>query len=250
MESMIEEGIRLGLEAMCFTEHLELDAPQEGPESFYLDLDGYERRLHTLRSAYAGRIDVRFGIELGLQEDLVSAHQAVTAAHPFDYVIGSLHLLDARDPYYPEFWEGRCERETYEYFFTETLANIRAFPDFDALGHLDYIVRYGPNGNRDYSYAAYAEYIDPILLWLIEHGKALEVNTAGLKYALGHPNPEEGVLARYRALGGELITIGSDAHRPEHIAYAFPLLGELLTGLGFRYYAIYKNRRSEILPLG
>ena len=120
---------------------------------------------------------------------------------------------------------------------------------YDTLGHLDYIVRYGPNKNQNYSYEAYASYIDPILQFLIEQHKCLEVNTAGLKYGLGHPNPEESVLKRYRELGGTLITIGSDAHRPEHIAYDFDKLESILKELGFRSYTIFRQREPVEMPL-
>ena len=91
--------------------------------------------------------------------------------------------------------------------------------------------------------------IDPVLHCLIEHGKCLEVNTAGLKYGLGETNPAKDVLRRYRELGGELLTIGSDAHAPEHIAYDFPVVCEMLHALGFRYYAVFSQRKREMLRL-
>ena len=114
---------------------------------------------------------------------------------------------------------------------------------------MDFIVRYGPNQNREYSYEAYADYIDPILRHLIENGKCLEVNTGGFKYGLGEPNPCAGVLRRYRELGGELLTIGSDAHDPKHLCFDFDRAQALLLDLGFRYYAVFQKRKMELLPL-
>ena len=157
--------------------------------------------------------------------------------------------MDSKDPYYPEFFDGYTEREAYEKYFSVSLARIRQIDCFDVLGHLDYVVRYGPNRNQYYSYEAYQEYIDPILKTLIEKGRGLECNTAGFKYGLGHPNPTEDILRRYRELGGEILTVGSDAHRPEHIGYDFHRLPELLKACGFRYYTIYHNRKPEFLPL-
>ena len=84
---------------------------------------------------------------------------------------------------------------------------------------------------------------------LIRHEKCLEVNTAGLKYGLGHPNPEESVLRRYRELGGTLITIGSDAHRPEHIAYDFEKAEDILRSLGFQSYTIFRQRKPVQISL-
>ena len=121
--------------------------------------------------------------------------------------------------------------------------------EYDTLAHLDYIVRYAGSGHTSYHYDEYADVIDPILRYLIEHGKCLEVNTAGFKYELDHPNPCEEVLKRYRDLGGELITIGSDGHKPKHLAYDFNRLQSLLTDIGFQYYCIFQNRKPEFLRL-
>ena len=120
---------------------------------------------------------------------------------------------------------------------------------FDSYGHLDYVVRYGPARNLNYSYEAYQDLIDPILKTLIEKGKGLECNTGGLRYGLGHPNPCEDILRRYRQLGGEILTIGSDAHSPEQVGYGFQTASRLLAACGFRYYTVFHRRKPEFLPL-
>ena len=116
-------------------------------------------------------------------------------------------------------------------------------------GHIDYVVRYGPDKNTYYSYADYADVIDEILKQLIHNGKGIEVNTAGFKYGLGHPNPCEDILKRYRELGGEILTLGADAHQPEHIAYDFQRLPKLLQTCGFSYYTVFKNRKAQFIAL-
>ena len=110
-------------------------------------------------------------------------------------------------------------------------------------------MRYGPNQNRDYCYTAFREILDEILKTLVDKQIALECNTAGFKYGLGHPNPTEEILRRYRELGGELLTLGSDAHQPKHLAYDFARAGELLKTCGFQYYTVYKKRQPVFLPL-
>ena len=114
---------------------------------------------------------------------------------------------------------------------------------------MDYVVRYGPNQNKYYSYEEYREYLDPLLVLLIEKGKCLEVNTGGFRHGLGEPNPCIGILKRYRELGGEQITIGSDAHTPEYLAYEFHKTTALLRELGYRFYCVFQNRKPEQLPL-
>lgn len=248
MKEMIEEGIRRGLRTMCFTEHLDMDFP-EGSCSFLLDLNAYRQTFLTLKNFYQDQIELLFGIELGLQPHLAAPHRELLKQWPFDFVITSSHVVHGQDPYYPSFYQGREEADCYLEYFESIPENIRVFGEGDVYGHLDYVVRYGPNKNRFYSYERYREILDVILKILIEKGIGLELNTAGYKYGLGHPNPTEDLLKRYRELGGEIITIGSDGHSPEQLAYAFSKIPELLTSCGFRYFTVFRERKPEFYPL-
>ncbi len=245
---MAERALELGLAGMCFTEHEDPYAPGSDID-FSVDFDQYFPHMQNLRDHYAGRLNIGIGMEFGIQPHLVGTLDALTGKYPFDFIIASLHFVGGADPYYPAFFEGREERDCYIQYFREQLEALRCFKNFDTLGHMDYVVRYGPNRNRFYSYETYAEYIDPILRYLIENGKCLEVNTGGLKYGLGTTNPGAGVLKRYRELGGELITIGSDAHAPQHLCFDFVTAEIMLKELGFRYYTIFEQRAAHQIPL-
>lgn len=248
MQDMIERAITLGLDTICFTEHYDEDYP-EGEEVFSLDTAAYFQTLCTFKEQYRSRIDVRFGVELGMQPHLGSLYTKYISDWPLDFVIASQHVLDHADPYYPSFWKDQVPSDVIHHYFEETLRNLKSMTEYDTLAHLDYIVRYAGDGYTSYHYHNYADVIDPILHYLIEQGKCLEVNTAGFKYGIGHPNPCEEVLKRYRELGGERITIGSDGHKPEHLAYDFDRLQALLTNLGFRYYCIFRERKPEFRKL-
>lgn len=248
METMIRSAVALGLKTICFTEHLDLDFPPEYG-TFTVNLKAYQTELFRLRELYKDDIEILFGVELGMQPHLSERYREITERYPFDFVIASQHLLDGADPYAASYWMGKDEQDRYRAYFTQLFSNLKAMTSYDTLGHLDYVVRYGPNKNKHYSYEAYAPSIDPILEYLIVQGKCLEINTAGLKYGLGHPNPEESVLRRYRELGGSLITIGSDAHRPEHIAYDFDQAEAILRGLGFESYTVFRQRKPCQIPL-
>ena len=160
-----------------------------------------------------------------------------------------MHVADGCDPYDRIFFENRSEEEAYRSYFTCLLENLKVFSCFDVCGHIDYVVRYGPNRNLYYTYEKYRDILDEILRVLVQKGIGLECNTAGFKYGLGHPNPTEKILSRYRELGGEILTLGSDAHAPEHIAYDFERAGALLKECGFHYYTVFRNRKPEFLPL-
>ena len=91
--------------------------------------------------------------------------------------------------------------------------------------------------------------MDEILKTLVSMGKGIELNTAGLKYGLGwaHPHPE--VLKRYRELGGEIITVGADAHAPEHVGFAFEKVPQILKDAGFIYYTVFRKRKPEFIKI-
>ena len=169
--------------------------------------------------------------------------------------------MDNVDPYYPSFWEQFSEKDGIRRYYEITMENIRTDTEFDVYGHIDYIIRYTPTQQKNRAqgiidevymercFRDSSDMIDEILHLLLSKGKGIEVNTAGIKYGLGHTNPQEKVLKRYRELGGEIITVGSDAHETKHLAYAFEGIPELLRKCGFRYYTEFRGRRPEMIPL-
>ena len=252
MEEMIQKGIELGLTHMCFTEHNDFDFPvcDETPAgTFELNVDAYLYDLLKYREKYKNKINILFGIELGLQPHIIRQNSILAKSYDFDFIIGSSHICNQKDPYYPPFYEGRSEEEAYREYFESILENIKKFSNFDVYGHLDYVVRYGPNKDQNYSYAKYQDIIDPILELLIDKSKGLEINTGGLKSGLKDLHPCTDILKRYRELGGEIITIGSDAHTPNVITNHFERAAEVLRECGFRYYTIFEKRIAEFKKL-
>ncbi|MBQ2802770.1 MAG: histidinol-phosphatase HisJ family protein [Lachnospiraceae bacterium] len=248
MEEMILQGIKQGLTTMCFTEHNDFnypDFPGEPGERFLLNTDPYLYDLIRYKEKYADQIRILFGVELGLQPEVMRQNAIYAKTHDFDFIIGSSHLCHGKDPYYPYFYEGRSEEEAYREYFTSILENIRKFSNFDVYGHLDYVVRYGPNKDKEYSYDKYKDILDQILLLLIDKGKGIEVNTGGVKSGLKELHPCTAILKRYHELGGEIITIGSDSHDSQNIAAHFDRARQILLDCGFQYYTIFEKRIPE-----
>lgn len=249
MEDMVKKGIELGLSILCFTDHMDYDFPTHYNIDFTFHVPDYWKKIEELREKYKNQIIINMGIELGLQPKLAGRYRQLIKKYPFDYIIGSTHLVDNLDPYCKEFWKVYSEEEGYQKYFQTILANMKSFDEFDSYGHIDYVVRYGPNQNKNYSYEKYSQILEQILKMLISKGKALEVNTGGYKYGLGQPHPQTDVLRRYKEMGGERITIGSDAHEPQYMAYDFKKTKELLLSLGFQYYTVYQNRIPQFISL-
>lgn len=246
-EAQIRSAIQKDLRHICITDHEDIDYNPK--DSFLLDLSSYTCKLEELRNQYRSQIQLGIGVEIGLQPHLIKDIPEFAASYPFDFIIGSSHMVEHMDPYYPEFWEGRSEHESILKYYEQTLANIQTFDCFDVYGHIDYIIRYRPDKSAAYNYKDYGDILDAILKELIKRGKGIECNTAGYKYGLPHPNPEEDLIRRYFELGGEILTIGSDAHAPEHIAYGFQKLTELLRYCGAGYYTVFQDRKPIFYAL-
>ncbi len=252
-ENQIRAAKERGLGGLIFTDHMDLDFPED-PELFHLDLENYlpyMRDLSLKESTDTFKINV--GMELGLREDLVSEHQALLSNYDFDYIIGSIHLVDKKDPYYDSFYEGKSVLEAYESYFTTLLENINLFSDFDALGHLDYIVRYA---KRHYgaeagalSYSDFPKLFDEIFHFLIQNKKALEINTGAFRTGLIEPNPSYELIERYFDLGGRMITIGADAHQTAHVGLQFEEVLPKLKEIGFEGTLVYKDRNPQMIKL-
>lgn len=247
-EDMVEQAIMKGLKCICFTDHFDKDYV-DGSTDFIFDPEEYIPYMKKLQEEYKSKIEVRIGVEIGLQPHLNNFYHEFLSKYPFDFVIGSTHFLKNTDPYTREVFQGIEDIKSYRSAFEEMLQLVNTIEDFDVLGHMDYIVRYGNYQAKYYSYQRYSDLIDEILKSLIYKGKGIEINTSGLKYGLGfaHPHPE--VLRRYKELGGEIITVGSDGHIPEHLAYEFHKVRGILLNAGFKYYTEFKDRKPKFCEL-
>lgn len=198
-----------------------------------------------------GAFWIGFGLEFGMQPHLAGRFHEIAHRWQPDFLIASQHLVNSLDPYFPDSWKDTDPDDMIASYYREMLSNLKSMQDWDTLAHIDYIIRYIPDrGDRAYdSMIRHREVIDEILRHVISCGKCLEVNTAGYKYGLAQPNPAPAILQRYRELGGKNITIGSDAHEPEQIAFAFDQALDLLRSVGFDSCCVFKRRKPQRIPL-
>ncbi len=266
MEQMLMAAIENGFPSICFTDHMDYNFPviynksSDTEPPFFLDTDAYLSEIKRLIPLYP-QIKIRTGIELGLKEDAKNNCMELLNSYKFDFVIGSTHLVDNTDPYYDSYWQGTDEKTAMQKFYEATLENVKNGVNFDVYGHIDYITRYTPymkklrsNNLFDEDYYTsitnnFLDVIEVILKQLIYNGKGIELNTSGFKYGLCHPHPHEKILKLYKELGGEIITIGSDAHKAKHLGLGFDNVPEILKTCGFKYYTEFTGRRPEMLPI-
>ncbi len=251
-DDMCRRAVSLGLSGICFTEHMDADYP-ELPSDVIVstpDLPACMKRGEQLKEHYRGVLRVGTGIELGMQLHLAETYRKMLKEYPFDFAAASMHLLYGEDHYYPVFWERHPDiRRVFRDYYRLVLQNLVLLEDFDSCAHLDYIIRYVPAKMGCIEPAELFDVIDPVLQYLIDHDKCLEVNTSPLSSGKTDPNPSPVILARYHALGGRKITIGSDAHVPDRIASGFDKAAAILKSLGFTEYRIFYQRKEESVPL-
>lgn len=244
-EDYINIGKQKGVDEITFTEHWD-------------DYTGLKTKLQTLdvskyREAYLkykndSLLKTNFGIEIGLQPDIVEKVRTIVNEYPFDFIIGSSHITCKKDMAMDKsFFDGLSRREAYLKYFKEVLENIKSYNDFDVYGHIDYVVRYGGYAENKIDYMEFKEILDEILLSLIKKDKGIEINTSGIRYGLGNTHPNVDIIRRYRQLGGKIITMGSDAHKVDDLAKDFDLAFEILENVGFKEVAIYHNRIPDFV---
>ncbi len=240
----------LGLESLVITEHYDDDFPHvlEGPTTFDLH-SYYASYLEWLNNAPKG-LDIRLGIELGYQPQLVNRYAGLIRELPFDSVILSNHLFDGKDPYFFRDCYDKDKSVLHEEYILSLAEMVESCTSYDILGHFDYIVRYSNAKNPTMAYRDCPDAFDRLLTALIENEKSLEINTrtiqklrvAGVGVRESFPDSE--VLLRYRELGGQRITLGSDAHETSSIAGLFEETIRYLREMGFEYNATYVRRKE------
>lgn len=248
-ESCANRAVAMGLEEIVFTDHLDFKYRTLEPYPF-IDMDAYVNHILRLKSDFAGRLQIRLGLELGLTPEIAHLARNVTDKYPFDFIICSTHDIKGVGIYGGcDYFGDRPKKAAYDEYFNEALAVIKADPDFCVYGHLDFLERYAPYDDVTAHLNDFADVTDTIFKLLIESGRGLEVNTSGYRYGLGRTNPKPEYLRRFKELGGEILTLGSDAHSPDHIASNFPKAQDMLLSLGFKYLARYEGMKPRMVRI-
>ncbi len=253
LSSIIEKAISLGTSKICITDHHDIDftVQKPGGMDFQLDTDAYLDALKSLRDKYQDRIDIRFGVELGLMNTIVDKVNDYTNKYTdFDFIIGSSHLVHGVDPYYPAYYANRTETEALRDYFESILENVSLIDHYNVYGHLDYVVRYCPSKEKAFIFDDHKDIFEAIFKIIIQKGKGIEINTGSLYKGMSYAHPHMEILKLYKNMGGEIITVGSDAHDPKYLCYGFETyVRDVLTALGFKYFCTFKEQKPEFNPL-
>lgn len=244
MEKSIEQAIARGLKEICFTEHIDYEYPDPTIE-FDLDLPNYNHALEQLKEKYAGKIEIKKGVEIGVQPYLLERYERLMDNESFEFVICSMHTSDKKDLHSGDFFRNKTMEAAYETYYNELLYCVKNYQKYNILGHIDLVKRYTKE-QPDWNFH---DIISEIFNVIIPQGKGIELNTSGVRYGLSNGMPSNDILKLYKEMGGEIITLGSDSHVESTIAYQFAESLELLQGIGFRYISAFENGEPKFYPI-
>jgi histidinol-phosphatase (PHP family) len=169
------------------------------------------------------------------------------SSFPYDFILGSFHCAEGFDIWEPVYYRGRSRIETYRAFYTYMFETLKHFTDYDVMAHLNVIDRYSPSIPP---FDTYSDIVKKIIDLFVADGKGIEINTSSERHGMGGLcTPTQEVLNLYTAGGGEIITIGSDAHRTEDIWYAFDRAAEMVRRAGLHVIAVYKDRKLRFAKI-
>ena len=227
-----------GLREICFTDHWDYFPRPTDTHSLF-SLEEYSK---TYDSLAVDGLTVRKGVEMGLNEWNMKDCEKLLEQRHFDFVIGSIHFANGFDPYDKEYWEGRSAEQAYMSYLEQTYECVKLHNNFDVLGHLTYVSKSPNNPFRSpLEYNDYREIADEIMRVLVKNGKGMEVNTSGIDRGVGLL-PSLDYIRRFKELGGEIITVGSDAHDTARVGqYCNDVIGQLKDIFG--YVCTFENRQ-------
>jgi histidinol-phosphatase (PHP family) len=250
LELYCAQAAERGVREIAITDHL--DFMPGAPAYQYTSYQHRERDVRAAAERWAGKVTIRFGVELTYESRYEDAIREHLRTHSYDYTIGSVHAM-SDGPYthgrLPGFVAGKRLAEVVAPYFSEVELAIRS-GIFDTIGHLDMCKRWLVEWFAAADFAAIPEAYEPLLRALVASGTALEVNASGLRHKTGETYPGPWVVARFRELGGRRVTVGSDSHLPQTFAFGIEEACEIVAAAGFDRLTLERalDRGDLVLP--
>ena len=235
---MIKAAEAAELKEICFTDHYDFNDVFIGQDDLF-SMDEYRATYEVLKS---NSVKLRRGAEFGLTPWNTAQFKEFAGGYNFDFIIGSVHCVDGYDPYFKEFWEQGGSGTAFERYLLKTLECVKVHDGFDVLGHINYVCKSEHNPTHSaLKYADFSELSDEIMRTVAQKGIGMEINTSGID-RVSEPLPSLDYIKRFRELGGEIITVGSDAHDStrvgQHIDKALDIAREV-----FGYVCTFEGRK-------
>lgn len=253
MEEMAVSAVKHGLNEICFTDHVE-DCCKNDPIGFEIGdfsavREAYEKSFFEARKKLGDKINLKLGVEISAINHEPQLAQEIAGIDSLDFVIGSVHNLRGMDDFYFYDYKSQVECENLlEKYLIENI-EVAELGYCDIIGHIGYACKYMYEKGFKADVMDYPEHLHKLFKTVVEKGLGIEVNTSGLRKSMKCRIPHFEVLKMYRQCGGEIITVGSDAHNVEDIGADIFETYEMLREAGFKYIAVYNKRSPKFINL-
>ncbi len=256
VEDIAEAAVGRGITELCLTDHVDILArPEEGREGLRAHLlaggpefSALKRDVEAAREKYEGRLKLRLGMELGQpQAHPDTTRELMEIVHP-DFIIGSVHnMKNDEDLYYYDF--AKLDREAFFHEYLDMEIELARDYDYDVIGHCTYPLRYLVERGFSLDLAPFMEQLRELFRIVIQRGRGIEFNVSGLVREVRVLLPDLSLIREYLSMGGEILTIGSDAHVLSHVGTPIREGMELLKQAGVKAVCTYENRQPVFHPL-
>ncbi|MBQ9437351.1 MAG: histidinol-phosphatase HisJ family protein [Lachnospiraceae bacterium] len=256
VREIAERAVLLGLSEICLTDHVDI-YEREHPEPGHaqtglgeyrfilgqvLDMQALCRDVEEAREEFKGKLKIRLGIELGSPQANPAVANAFLAKWPVDFIIGSIHTMaNDEDLFYYDF--AKMDVEAFFHAYLQREIELAKDYDYDVIGHCTYPLRYLVERGFPLDMRLFMEELRELFKIVIERGKGIEFNVAGICRATKVLLPEIPLIKEYFSLGGEILTIGSDAHILDHVGAPIREGMNLLKDAGIRYITTFEGRK-------
>lgn len=235
--SICEKAVELGLSEIGLADHIEFGPYHTG----HPDYNEYAKEVDSCRKKYSGVLKIKIGAEIGEPHLFKKEVKALLSTFDFDFVLGSAHYARGLEPA----WEENYFKKPNPYLsYFEQVLNVARDGEFDVLAHIDLVKRDARKFGFEYDGPLpYADLIREILSTIIKRKKILEINSSPIRNGDVDPCPSPEILKWYVELGGEAVSVGSDAHRIENVGQDIDKCIELATSVGIKYLARFDKRK-------
>ena len=258
VRTIAEKAVERGMSEICITDHLDVfskeipaghfSATGHGEYRFtwgdHMDMDALRRDVEEAGKEFEGKLTIRLGLELGQPQDNPKVAERLVKKLDPDFIIGSIHTSPAdQDLYFFDF--GKMDVEAFFHEYLQREIELAKNYDYDVIGHCTYPLRYLTERGFSLDLSGYADEFRELFSSVIKRGKGIEFNVAGICRQVRVLLPELPLIKEYLSLGGEILTIGSDAHVPEHVGAPIKEGLSLLKEAGVKRIASFSRRKPE-----
>lgn len=251
MAQAAEAAVRAGLDEICITDHVDtIYWGSNAPRSSF-DWAASMAQYREAVGKFGDRLVIKLGAELG-EANLAfdRADFLINSAEKLDFSIGSVHTCsekyDCLDLYFLEKGQSPDYYRAVIEDYLDSVLSISRWGRFNVLGHLTLPLRYMKEHlGLDWSFAPWMDRVEEIFSVIIPQGIGIECNTN----RGNQPLPDADILRLYRQMGGEVITLGSDAHETKDVGCVIRERQQLLRDCGFRYFTTFTGGRPEFRKL-